>query len=296
MGEILTTRRAIALGLTSSVTLVALVAAWAVLYSPQNEPALSPSDAAFQVKPADKSAAPRAPEPSIDKQAVKEATSAIEALTKTLEPSRIKPSDNSGGAPVFDVARIGPKGDAVIAGRAAPGASIELLRDGIVHDKAVADRSGEFVIVPGPLPPGDYSLTLRATQSDGTVLTSKSSVAVSLHADKAGEPVAARPEPKKPASEVASGETRKSAEIRIVAVESQGSGNLYVSGQTEPGGTVRLYLNGSYIASATASPAGLVAFAIEVASFRVTTACGWIWSTEPPAFARRPNNHSVHLR
>lgn len=82
MGEILTTRRAIALGLTSSVAVVALIAAWVVLYSPQKEPALSPSDAAFQVKPADKPAAPRAPELSIDKQAVKEATSAIEALTR----------------------------------------------------------------------------------------------------------------------------------------------------------------------------------------------------------------------
>jgi hypothetical protein len=46
--------------------------------------------------------------------------------------------------PVFDVARIDPTGDAVIAGRAAPSASVELLPNGYVHDRAVADRSGQL--------------------------------------------------------------------------------------------------------------------------------------------------------
>src|SRR6202030_3025233 len=62
--------------------------------------------------------------------------------------------------PVFDIARIDPTGDAVIAGRAAPSASVELLRDGYVHDRAVADRSGQFIMVPARLPQGDYELTL----------------------------------------------------------------------------------------------------------------------------------------
>src|SRR5271163_787613 len=50
--------------------------------------------------------------------------------------------------PVFDIARIEPAGDAVIAGRAAPGASVELLRDGKAHERAVAERPGQFVMVP----------------------------------------------------------------------------------------------------------------------------------------------------
>src|SRR5262245_60831499 len=37
--------------------------------------------------------------------------------------------------PAFDVARIEPSGDAVIAGRAAPGATVELLRNGEPHDR-----------------------------------------------------------------------------------------------------------------------------------------------------------------
>jgi hypothetical protein len=82
--------------------------------------------------------------------------------------------------PVFDVAVIGQGGDAVIAGTAAPGATVELLRNGELEDRAVADQSGQFAMVPPRLPPGDYELTLRSTQPDGKQATSQQSVAFSF--------------------------------------------------------------------------------------------------------------------
>ena len=82
--------------------------------------------------------------------------------------------------PVFDIARIERTGDAVIAGRAAPGAIVELLRNGEGHDRVVADQSGQFVVVPPRLPPGNYELTLRSRQPDGKQATSKQSVVVAL--------------------------------------------------------------------------------------------------------------------
>jgi nucleoid-associated protein YgaU len=82
--------------------------------------------------------------------------------------------------PVFDIARIERTGDAVIAGRAAPGAIVDLLRNGERHDRAVADQTGQFVMVPPRLPPGDYELTLRSRQPDGKQATSKQSVVVAL--------------------------------------------------------------------------------------------------------------------
>jgi len=88
--------------------------------------------------------------------------------------------DTDESVPVFDIARIEPTGDAVIAGRAAPGAVVELLRNGERHDRAVADPSGQFVMVPPRLPPGDYELTLRSRQPDGKQATSKQSVVVAL--------------------------------------------------------------------------------------------------------------------
>src|SRR4030088_1102003 len=87
--------------------------------------------------------------------------------------------------PVFDIARIERTGDAVIAGRAAPGAIVELLRNGEGHDRVVADQSGQFVVVPPRLPPGNYELTLRSRQPDGKQVTSKQSVAVALDEEMA---------------------------------------------------------------------------------------------------------------
>jgi nucleoid-associated protein YgaU len=83
--------------------------------------------------------------------------------------------------PAFDVARIEQSGDAVIAGTAAPGAVVELLRNGERHDQAVADQSGHFVMIPRQLPPGDYELTLRSRLPDGTMGVSKQNVTVALH-------------------------------------------------------------------------------------------------------------------
>jgi hypothetical protein len=88
--------------------------------------------------------------------------------------------DTDESVPVFDVARIERTGDAVIAGRAAPGAIVELLRNGELHDQAVADQSGQFVMVPPRLPPGDYELTLRSREPDGKQATSKQTVVVAL--------------------------------------------------------------------------------------------------------------------
>lgn len=82
--------------------------------------------------------------------------------------------------PGFDTAVIGRAGDAVIAGTAAPGAAVELLRNGEFQDRAVADQSGQFVMVTPKLPPGNYELTLRSTQPDGKQEASQQSVAVSL--------------------------------------------------------------------------------------------------------------------
>ena len=88
--------------------------------------------------------------------------------------------DTDESVPAFDIARIERTGDAVIAGRAAPGAIVELLRNGDLHDRAVADPSGQFVMVPPRLPPGDYQLTLRSRLPDGTLATSKQGVVVAL--------------------------------------------------------------------------------------------------------------------
>jgi hypothetical protein len=96
------------------------------------------------------------------------------------EPSG-PPSPGTNPVPSFDLARIEVTGDAVIAGRAAPGAIVDLLRDGERLDRAVADASGQFVMVLSHLPAGSYELTLSARLPDGTVTSSKQGVAVTVN-------------------------------------------------------------------------------------------------------------------
>ena len=82
--------------------------------------------------------------------------------------------------PSFDIARI-EGADAVIAGRAAPGAIVDLLRGDERLDRAVADASGQFVMAPSHLPAGSYELTLNARLPDGTVTSSKKGVKVTVN-------------------------------------------------------------------------------------------------------------------
>jgi hypothetical protein len=105
-----------------------------------------------------------------------------EKLSAPATPLVVSPRspDTDKSEPVFDIARIGRTGDAVIAGRAAPGAIVELLLNGERQEQAVADQSGQFVMVPPKLPPGDYALTLRSRQPGGRQATSKQSVVVAV--------------------------------------------------------------------------------------------------------------------
>jgi hypothetical protein len=101
--------------------------------------------------------------------------------TTTAVVSPRSPDSGDEIMPAFDVALIGPTGDAVIAGTAAPGAAVELLRNGESYERAIADQFGHFVMVPSRLPPGDYELTLRSRQPNGKHATSRRSVAVAVH-------------------------------------------------------------------------------------------------------------------
>jgi hypothetical protein len=82
--------------------------------------------------------------------------------------------------PSFDIVRIEPGGDAVIAGRSLPGVTVQLLRDGVIQDKATTDASGHFVMVPPRLTPGRHELTLVVMEPDGKKVTSKRSVSVAV--------------------------------------------------------------------------------------------------------------------
>ena len=185
------------------------------------------------------------------------------AVAATLAGSPPPPASGD-NVPTFDIARIEPTGEAVVAGRAAPGATVELLRNGEVHDRAVADQSGQFVMVPPRLPSGTYDLTLRSKQPDGKQATSRQSVAVAIEPASTDRPVVALMTPGKPAVVLSQPPAPKpmAGAVVVESVEIEPGGKFHVSGRARPGAAVRLYLNDSFVASVTAGADGRFAVTI----------------------------------
>ena len=126
--------------------------------------------------------APPAPAPEPKAGGLAETQNQVTAALADLAPVKPLPPVADSG-PRFDVARVDDHGEAaVIAGRATPGARVELLRDGKPLDSVVADASGQFVMTPPQLPPGSYELTLRAKAPDGTVTESGRTMPVTIAA------------------------------------------------------------------------------------------------------------------
>src|SRR5690606_19699617 len=75
--------------------------------------------------------------------------------------------------PAFDVVRVEPDGSMVIAGRAAPGAAIEVLTGTRVIATVRAGDDGDFAaVLDEPLAAGDYQIVLRSTTEENVVVTS----------------------------------------------------------------------------------------------------------------------------
>jgi nucleoid-associated protein YgaU len=204
--------------------------------------------------------------------------------------------------PAFDVVRVEPTGETVIAGRATPGATVELVLNGVRHSRVVADPSGLFALVPEALPPGTHELSLQVANGDGVKARSQQSVTVVVATNRKDPPlvtittpgqptvVLSRPDgaatvadakpvdgakseaqsgqapsatPAKDAAKPAGEQPKPRRTVQIVSVETEGAGRLLVAGSAAPAAVVRLYLNETFIAPASAGPDGRLSFSIE---------------------------------
>ncbi|THD45958.1 MAG: LysM peptidoglycan-binding domain-containing protein [Bradyrhizobium sp.] len=134
---------------------------------------LSPSPVASMPTPGSVAMAPATPSPAV-----------------SAASPQAKPAPAPTSLPAFDVVRIEPSGDAVIAGRAAPQAAVVLTDDGRPIGDAAADSAGEFVILPPALGPGRHPLRLSAKVGAGAPQLSDVYVA-----EVAASAVAAAPPP-----------------------------------------------------------------------------------------------------
>lgn len=80
-------------------------------------------------------------------------------------------------APIFDVVRVDPEGNTVIAGRAPPNSKVQIHEGDKVIGEVTADGRGDWVFVPEKrLEPGSRILTLSTVNESGEVSFSENAV------------------------------------------------------------------------------------------------------------------------
>lgn len=171
--------------------------------------------------------------------------------------------------PSFDIVRVSPQGDAVIAGRAAPGANVTITDNGQEIGRAKATPEGQFVIIPDhPLAAGGRELALNAQTPDGRVATAEAPLVVVVPArPSANGPVASTPPaalalltppvgpPRLLQAPAAPDEASRAARFGLDVIDYGEHGAIHFAGNAPAGGTVRIYVDdkplGDAIADAT---------------------------------------------
>ncbi|MFT6580562.1 MAG: LysM peptidoglycan-binding domain-containing protein [Alphaproteobacteria bacterium] len=174
------------------------------------------------------------------------------------------------GAPKFDVVRVNPQGDSVIAGRAEPGAEVRIYDGDKLAGSVIADKRGEWVFLPTePLPPGDRALRLVARNPDGAEVASESVVVLAVPAPasrETGDAVIANARSKQPLAVLVpdrqkgpsrvlqtpngnTGPRNNGLSLDIVDYDEQG--DVSVAGKGESGAIVRLYVDNKAVGETT---------------------------------------------
>ncbi len=218
------------------------------------------------------------------------ATAETPGTAPSEAPSPAKTDEKpAAAAPSFDVVRVTPAGEAVIAGRAAPGSKVKIYdREKLVGETTANDK-GEWVLVPeGRLDPGDANLSISTERPDGSSAASEKVVVLMVPKETASsKPVpqgqAARrsaepnsaptpsasdkpaPQPEAPVAVLVPRDGAGPATIlqepkpgpgvgtdalRLQVIDYDEKGNLTLGGKGEPNAHLRAYLDNKILGEA----------------------------------------------
>lgn len=168
-------------------------------------------------------------------------------------------------APTFDIVRVAPSGDAVLAGRAAPGAQVTITADGKDIGRATADSGGQWVVVPGAaLPAGGHELRITSQTGDGARQSSDAPVVVMRAEPAPGvgtspapipAPLAVLVPPAGPVR-VLQGPAIPAGRLGLDTVDYDEQGRIRFSGAGPAGATARVYVDDMPVGEATVDAAG----------------------------------------
>ena len=253
--------------------------------TPAPEPAIPAPESAAPT-PESTVATPQQPAPPEPASPSGEARTAEPAPATELEPASQPAGEGEQAVilPEFDVVRVAPTGDIVVAGRAAPGAIATVYDDGRPIGQIKADGRGEWVMLPDePLPPGSRELSLSSRLGDAEPVWSEKVVVIVVPEaglDVAGQPtesssgalVVEVPRAGFDTSEVlqqppagisaplpADGDFTLSVDV----LDYDELGNLGLSGRANGDSDVMVYLDNGLLAATRAKPDGTWRMVIE---------------------------------
>lgn len=158
------------------------------------EPSQGSAAAPTVTEPAAKAAEAVAPaadpvQPAADESTVSAEKPAEEKLAEAPTAAAVAPV-----VPSFDVSRIAPDGQSLVAGRAEPGSTVQILLDGKVVSETVVGPDGAFTALFSLGANAAASLlSLQTVMPDGTIVVSDQTVAVAPIAGPDGAPNAEPP-------------------------------------------------------------------------------------------------------
>ena len=209
-----------------------------------------------------------APSPPVTKPSVGAPASSVSAPVVVANAAPAAPATPplaAAPAPTFDIVRVAPSGDAVLAGRAAPGAQVTITSDGKDIGRTTADSAGQWVLVPGAaLPAGGHELRLTSQTSDGAKQTSDAPLMV-MRADPApATPAAPTPAPAPlavlvpPAGplRVLQGPATPAGRLGLDTVDYDDQGRIRFAGSAPAGTTARVYVDDMPVGEVTVDAAG----------------------------------------
>jgi nucleoid-associated protein YgaU len=160
--------------------------------------------------------------------------------------------------------RVEPTGDALIAGRAAPGSEVIVKFNGVAVGTAVANEDGAFVVTPDkPLPTGPGALSIES-KSNEVVVASADTVAVDVKAGAVDTPMVAVLKPDEPTQVVqvpAKPALPPSKTVNLDTVDYDQTGNIVFGGRGPAGSKVQLYVDNNAYGLADINDKGTWSFA-----------------------------------
>ena len=152
--------------------------------------------------------------------------------------------------------RVTPQGQAVIAGRAAPGTTVTVREGGHEIGTAQADQSGTWVLTPAaPLPSGTGTLTVAGP--DGAKSEEKVVLALpSMGAPERTAPLAVLTTPAAPSRILQLPGPAKSNKLALQVLDYGQTGDVRLAGRAPPKTTIRAYVDNAHAGDATVSKEG----------------------------------------